>query len=194
MLAPRRDSNLSARRPQLRLRLGGARTEPRDDGFRREHARRHWPCLGVCRKSRVTSRKGLYASAGREALCAAASLPPPSAWRGHCRRGRHAERCGLGCRRRRLGVVVASWLGEIASGDASTRDAPTLRLRWTVTPLWPPAHRGTANCCLAASSAARMRTASSCASTAKDAAASSPVLSPPPVNGTGGERSARLGE
>jgi hypothetical protein len=77
-------------------------------------------------------------------------------------------------------AVVASWLGEVASRGAhppATNLAPTrpstLRSRSTVTPLWPPAHRGTANC-LAGPSSAPTRTASSCASTAKDAAASSP--------------------
>ena len=76
-------------------------------------------------------------------------------------------------------AVVTSWLGEIASGDASTSDASeptmpsTFRSRSTVTPLWPPAVRGTANC-LAGPSSAPTRTASSFASTAKDAAASSP--------------------
>ena len=76
-------------------------------------------------------------------------------------------------------AVVASWLGEIASvtPPPATHLVPTmpstLRSRSTVTPLWPPAHRGTANC-LAGRSSARTRTASSCASTAKGAAASSP--------------------
>jgi hypothetical protein len=49
----------------------------------------------------------------------------------------------------------------------------TLRSRSAVTPLWPPAHRGTANC-LAGPWSAPTRTASSSASTAKDGAARSP--------------------
>jgi hypothetical protein len=74
---------------------------------------------------------------------------------------------------------AASCLGEVASDDASTRDAPgTSEAEYDPAKVdgdtvVATATSGTANC-LAPPSSAPTRTASSCASTAKDAAASSP--------------------
>ena len=94
-------------------------------------------------------------------------------------------------------AVVASWLGEIALGDASTRDASdTYEAEYspvgvdgdTVVATGSSRYRERPG----GPSSAGTRIASSCASTAKDARVHR-VLSPPPMNGTI-ERSAQLGE